>query len=311
MLDIERALKQDRLLRALTGLNCKAFDALLVTFSTLYEQMRQTQPRQRAVGGGRKARLRSTQEKLFFILFYFKFYPTFDLAGVIFDMHRSQAHEWMQRLQPILEEALGEKMVLPERKIDSIEAFLERFPAVKRLMIDGTEHPIQRPKDKAMLRLEYSTPICCPEAQQSNYSGQKKHHTRKHLAAVDETKRVLVLSKAREGKLHDKHFHDEDDIAGGVPDEIPIEVDSGFQGLQKEYDNIHLPHKKPSGGQLSEAQKQQNHQLSQSRVVCENAFAGVKRYGAVSQTYRNRIEAFDDRLMLTSAGLWNFYLIAA
>lgn len=297
MLDIERALKQDRLLRALLGLNRKAFDALLVTFTTLYEQTRQTQPRQRAVGGGRKARLRSTQEKLFFILFYFKCYPTFDLAGMIFDMHRSQAHEWMQRLQPILEEALGEKMVLPERKIDSIEAFLERFPAVKRLMIDGTERPIQRPKD--------------PEAQQSNYSGKKKRHTRKHLAAVDETKRVLVLSKAREGKLHDKRFHDEDDIAGGVPDEIPIEVDSGFQGLQKEYDNIHLPHKKPSGGQLSEAQKQQNHQLSQSRVVCENAFAGVKRYGAVSQTYRNRIEAFDDRLMLTSAGLWNFYLIAA
>ena len=33
MLDIERTLKQDRLLRALTGLNRKAFDALLPTFS--------------------------------------------------------------------------------------------------------------------------------------------------------------------------------------------------------------------------------------------------------------------------------------
>ena len=39
--------------------------------------------------------------------------------------------------------------------------------------------------------------------------------------------------------------------------------------------------------------------------------AGVKRYGAVSQIYRNRIADFDDRLMLTAAGLWNFYLIAA
>ncbi|WP_226889916.1 transposase family protein [Nostoc sp. MG11] len=88
-----------------------------------------------------------------------------------------------------------------------------------------------------------------------NYSGKKKRHTRKHLAAVDETKRVLVLSCSREGKLHDKRFHDEDDIAGSVPDEIPIEVDLGFLGLQKKYDNIHLPHKKPRGGALSEVQK--------------------------------------------------------
>lgn len=297
MLDIQLVLNQDRLLRALTGLNRKAFDALLETFSLLYKQTRSSQPRQRAVGGGRKARLLSTQEKLFFILFYFKCYPTFDLAGLIFEIHRSQAHEWMHRLQPILEASLGKKMVLPERKLDNVEAFWERFPEVKRVMIDGTERPIARPQD--------------PQAQQSNYSGKKKRYTRKHLAAVDETKRVLVLSKAREGKLHDKRFHDEDDIAGSVPDEIPIQVDLGFQGLHKEYDNIHLPHKKPRGRQLSAAHKEENRTLSQSRVVCENAFAGVKRYNAVSVVYRNRIKDFDDHLMLTAAGLWNFYLMAA
>lgn len=297
MLDIQRVLNQDRLLRALTGLNRKAFDTLLEPFSPLYEQSRHTATRQRAVGGGRKARLLTSQEKLFFILFYFKCYPTFDLAGIIFDMHRSQAHEWMHRLQPILEQTLGKKMVLPERKLDSIEAFVERFPNVKRVMIDGTERPIARPQDL--------------QVQQFNYSGKKKRHTRKHLAAVDETKRVLILSKAREGKLHDKRFHDEDDIAGSIPDEIPIEVDLGFLGLQKEYDNIHLPHKKPKGGELSETQKQENRALSQSRVICENAFAGVKRYNAVSGVYRNRIEEFDDHLMLTATGLWNFYLVAA
>ncbi len=118
MLDIQKVLNRERLLRALTGLNRKAFDGLLETFSPLYEQTRSSQPRQRAVGGGRKARLLSTQDKLFFILFYFKCYPTFDLAGIIFDMHRSQAHEWMHRLQLILEQTLSEKMVLPERKLE-------------------------------------------------------------------------------------------------------------------------------------------------------------------------------------------------
>lgn len=165
-------------------------------------------------------------------------------------------------------------------------------------MIDGTERPIQRPKN--------------PEQQKQNYSGKIRRHTRKHLAAVDGAKRVLVLSKARAGKLHDKKFHDQEDIAGSVPDQIPIELDLGFLGVDKQYDNICIPHKKPKGGDLSEEQKADNRALSQSRVVCENAFAGIKRgCVAVSAVDRNRIEEFDDRLMLTAAGLWNFYLMAA
>ncbi len=281
----------------MTGLNRKAFDALLPTFSTIYAHEALQQPRQRAIGGGRKAQLRNPQDKLFYILFYFKCYPTFDLAGFLFGIDRAQAHHWMHRLQPILEGSLGKKMALPERKLTSLEAFIERFPGVERVMIDGTERPIQRPQD--------------PQQQQLNYSGKKRRHTRKHLAAVDQHKRVLVLSKAREGKLHDKKFHDEEDIAGRVPDEIPIELDLGFLGVDKQYDNICIPHKKPKKGELTAEQKAENRALSQSRVVCENAFAGVKRYGAVSGVYRNRIEDFDAHFMLTAAGLWNFYLMAA
>ena len=86
--------------------------------------------------------------------------PPLTSALLLFDLHRSQAHEWMHRLQKVLEAALGQKMVLPERKLDNIEAFLERFAGVKRVMIDGTERPIQRPQD--------------PEQQQLNYSGKKK-----------------------------------------------------------------------------------------------------------------------------------------
>ncbi|WP_041565443.1 helix-turn-helix domain-containing protein [Nostoc punctiforme] len=156
MLNIEGALKQDRLLRALTGLNRKAFDALLPTFTTMYLDTQQAKPRQRGLGGGRKARLLTAQDKLFFILFYFKCYPTFDVAGLLFDMHRSQAHEWMHRLQPILEAALGQKMALPERHLESIEAFLSRFPGVQRVMIDGTERPIARPQEREQQKLNYS-----------------------------------------------------------------------------------------------------------------------------------------------------------
>lgn len=99
MLNIERALQKDRLLRGMIGLNRKAFEALIPEFDAAYQasQARQTQagrPRQRAVGGGQKGRWDTIEAKLFFILVYFKCYPTFDLLGVLFETDHSRANRW-------------------------------------------------------------------------------------------------------------------------------------------------------------------------------------------------------------------------
>ena len=299
MFNINRALENDRLLRALTGLNRKAFERLCEVFEVVYEEILEsdTKPRKRARGGGRKARLISIESKLFFILFYFKCYPTFDVLSWLFDIERGRANRWVHRLQGILETALGKNMVLPERKLESIEQFLARFPEVREVILDGTERPVQRPKDA--------------EKQKEHYSGKKKRHTRKHITGSTRTKRVILLSEARAGKIHDKRQLDEADLVSNIPDRVRIEGDLGFQGLQKEFINIHLPHKKPRGKDLSDQQKQENKEFSSQRVVCEHAHAGIKRYNAVSSIYRNRVPDFDDRLMLTAAGLWNFYLEAA
>lgn len=300
MINIKKILIKDRLLRATTGLNRKAFENLLETFEKVYkqeEEKEEKRPRERKKGGGRKARLESMAEKLFYILFYFKCYPTFDLASVLFDFDRSQAHRWVHKLQGILEKALGEKQVLPLRQINSVEEFLEKFPMVKKVIVDGTERPICRPKEE--------------EKQKENYSGKKKRHTRKNVVASDKEKKILVLTATKEGKRHDKKIQEEEDFILGIPDEIEILADSGFQGLQKEYENIHLPKKKPRGGELSKEEKAKNKELAKERVVVENAIGGVKRYNAVSDIYRNRISNFDDKLMLTACGLWNLYLEVA
>ena len=85
-----------------------------------------------------------------------KCYPTFDFASILFDIDRSQAHHWAHRLQPILETALGEKKALPERQINSVQAFIERFPGVERVVMDGTERPVKRPTDSQTQKLNYS-----------------------------------------------------------------------------------------------------------------------------------------------------------
>jgi DDE superfamily endonuclease/Helix-turn-helix of DDE superfamily endonuclease len=299
MLNLERILNQDRLTRAITGLNRKAFEELLPSFTTAYQQslVKPVEDRNRAPGGGRKATLRTPSEKLLYILLYCKCYPTFDLLSVLFNFDRSCAHDWVHRLLPILETTLGYKQVLPVRKLRSIEEFIERFPDIREVIIDGTERPVQRPQD--------------PDKQKAHYSGKKKRHTRKHITGSTRQKRVILLTKARPGKVHDKRQLAEEPVVENIPEEIPIEGDLGFQGLQNEFENIHLPHKKPKGKELTEQQKAENRDFSAQRVKCEHAHAGIKRYNAVTSIYRNRVTDFDDHLMLVATGLWNFYLEAA
>lgn len=120
-----------------------------------------------------------------------------------------------------------------------------------------------------------------------------------------------MLTIARGRQVHDKRQMDEADLVSNIPDQVAVAGDLGFQGLQNEFVNIHLPHKKLRGKELSEEKKQENKEFSRERVKCGHAFAGIKRYNAISAIYRNRVSDFDDRLMVTAAGLWNFYLDAA
>lgn len=299
MLDLSRLFSHDRLMRAMTGLNLAAFESLLPSFMAAYESSLQKSGivRQRAPGGGRKATLNSPQAKLVYILVYCKCYPTFDLLGVLFNFDRSCAHDWVHRLLPILETALGQKQVLPLRKVRTMAAFLAQYPEVEVLILDGTERPVQRPKDS--------------EKQKDHYSGKKKRHTRKHITGSTRDKRVILLTKAKPGKIHDKRQLDEESIVENIPDAVAIEGDLGFQGLDKEFDNVHLPHKKPRNKELSQQQKEENRVFSGQRVKCEHAHAGIKRYHSTTAVYRNRVTDFDDRLMLVATGLWNLYLDAA
>jgi hypothetical protein len=301
VLNVQRALKSDRILRALTGLNRKAFEELKPAFAQALAEAevprRSRLPRQRASGARRKPRLATVEARLFFILFYFKVYPIFDLAGLLFDLDRAQANRWTHRLQPLLEEALGEELALPKRKITRLNNFIKAFPDVERMILDGTERPIQRAKDR--------------DQQQEDYSGKKKRHTRTHLAAVAPDRQILVFSTAYPGKAHDKGILNTEGWAKWIPDDVKIQGDLGFQGLQNEYVNLENPHKQPKDGQLTDEQKAENQALAREQVVGEHAFAGLKRYGITAQVYRHRKPNFDDRSLLTAAGLWNFYLMAA
>ena len=84
------------------------------------------------------------------------FYLSTDVAGVLFEVPRSYPHRGVHTLLPLWEQTLGEAVVLPERKIDAVAAFFERFSQVKNRFIDGQERPTQPPQQAPTPKAHYA-----------------------------------------------------------------------------------------------------------------------------------------------------------
>ena len=107
-------IRDDRQLRSLTGVSEKVLDKLEAEFTKVY-QAQQAQAyeqgyakgtRQRKAGGGRKGVLDTMQAKLCFSLYYLKTYPTFDVLAETFNLSRSNAHNNVHKLMPVLSASL-------------------------------------------------------------------------------------------------------------------------------------------------------------------------------------------------------------
>jgi DDE superfamily endonuclease/Helix-turn-helix of DDE superfamily endonuclease len=295
-MEVLRILKNNRLAKAMTGLTKDEFYELLPTFIlALRVAAKQRRPdRKRNPGAGQKGTLRTAEEKLAFILIYLKIYPTFDVLGYLTGRERTRSCRYTHLLLGVLEDALGKKIVLPERKIRSVEEFFEKFPEARDIFLDGTERPVQRPKDA--------------KKRKKLYSGKKKRTMRKTLILCDEKKRILLLSPTKSGRRHDKRLADKEGIGCVIPPNVALWGDTGFLGMQHQHANTVMPVKSTKKQPLTEEQKSDNRIISSIRVVVEHAIGGMKRMKAAADIYRNRIPNTDDRFHLLSAGIWNFHL---
>lgn len=298
MLNYERLKNRARLFRAFTGLNPKTFHQLLRAFARAYEawldeqERQRAQPRQRRRGGGRTGQLPQLADKLLFILFYFRHYPTQEALGFFFGLSQGQANYWIQTLTPLLNSALGYEKQLPARAPYKAEQVLATCPDL-RFIIDGTERPIQRPKDR--------------ERQTQHYSGKKKRHTVKNIIITDKTtKKIKVLGPTVEGKKHDKKAADEQ--ACQFPEGSELWQDTGFQGYEPPGTTIHQPKKKPKNGQLTPDEKAHNRLISSERIGVEHSIGGAKVFRIVRDVLRHRLPGFADLAMETSCGLHNLRL---
>ena len=118
---------------------------------------------------------------------------------------------------PVLQEALDELGVCPERSASHFTQSPATAGGDPRLIIDGTERRRQRPKS--------------PEKQALHYSGRKKKHCDKNVVIVNaRRKRIDYLSGTYPGKAHEKKIADAEGIT--YPPEAVLYKDSGFQGYE-------------------------------------------------------------------------------
>ena len=291
MLRYERLKNKPKLFKCLTGLSVEAFNKLLPAFRQTYQEdlKKRGEPRQRRPGGGQKGALGTIENKLVFILFYFRMYPVQMAQGFFFGMGQPQANEWIHRLAPILNQALGYEMQLPAREAKDIEQVLSECPELE-FIIDGTERPIQRPKNK--------------DRQRENYSGKKKRHTRKNnVIRPKSSRKIKGLSPTVEGKRHDKKLADDQKLV--FPPGSKLWQDTGYQGYAPPGVVIFQPTKKPKGRDLTLEERATNAAISSQRIGVEHSIGGVKVFRIVHDVLRNLRPGFDDLVMETACGLHN------
>ena len=304
MVNINRALGNNRLMKSVTGMSAMEFKQLSEEFGREHEKAKQSRykkglkkgERQRKPGGGRKGNLKTLEQKLFFVLFYFKCYPTFDLLGFLFDLNRSNSLRNIQKLTAILEKTLNRKMVLPKREIHTSKELFKSFPELRNVFVDGTERPTQRPKDN--------------DEQKENYSGKKKRHMRKNIVMSDEDKRIIFLGPTAGGRRHDYEMFKDEFPSGEIPEDVRFWMDLGFLGVNKDYPNLEviMPKRKPRGKELTENEKAKNSIINGFRVKVEHAIGGIKRFRITTDQFRNKTYKFNDTAMLIACGLWNYHL---
>jgi len=295
MFTYNKVKNKPQLLRAMTSLDRAEFEELLKHFQVAWEAyvkeaVSSNQNRQRQPGGGRKPALRTTADKLLFILHYLKTYPLQEILAFEFGMTQGQACYWIQTLSEVLKRALAFMGQLPERNPAQLAASLAEGGETE-LGIDGTERKRLRPKDN--------------EEQKQYYSGKKKTHTVKNNVVVTlGSRQVKYLSGTYEGKKHDKKICDEEQPT--FPEESTLYKDTGFQGYEPPGLNIQQPKKKPRGRELSEEDKQRNALISKVRVIVEHVISGIKRCRIVKDIFRNTKDKFVDLVMEIACGLHNF-----
>ena len=272
--------RQPGTFRSVCGLSVEKFDVLLARFQPVWEATRKQRltkrQRQRAFGGGRRAEL-APEDQLLLTLIYYRHYTPHRFLEFLFGLDHTNVGRTIRAITPVLNGLFR----VSEHRADPGEGL--NGEALSELFFDATEQPVQRPSGDG--------------EQRRFYSGKKKRHTIKHQVVVDRRGKVLSVSPASPGRVHDKKVYDRSRVLS--PPGTTRKGDLGYLGT-----SLLIPHKKPRGGSLTDEQKRQNRQHASERIVVEHTIGKMKVFKIVSERFRNPVKAHT-AIFKSVAGLYN------
>lgn len=292
MISLEHAKLSDRLMRATTSLTVREFDELASRFATEWEAMRAAKtaagdPRVRRPSAGPKGCLASAQQKLFFILLYYKAYPTQDVMGLLFGITQGQVSDGVGRYTAVMGQLIPLQRLV--RQARELAQLLTEQPELREVIMDGTEQRLPRPEHRGK--------------QKRFYSGRKKRHAVKNDVIVGRRK-VLWCSPTVPARKHDKMVADQARLR--LPDITDLLGDSGFEGLEHGAAGVATPNKRHRGCKLLWRHRRFNRMLSGCRIPIEHTFAPLKRVRILRDEFRNRREGMIDQVVVIGCTLHNF-----
>ena len=251
MLKHEILSKKIRIFKKLTGMSLSEFSKLCTKVNPLAKEVFKNI--------GRKAKLESLEDKLILLLVYYRTYASHEFLGYLVNLDNSNVCRLFKKLEPLVAKRVHIKK---DRTLTEDKIYM--------LLLDATEQKIQRPKNNKSAKLYYS--------------GKKKQHTQKIEIVMQNNGRIVNISKAVPGKIHDLTLRK---LADPLPPKSTKIADLGYLGIDKITSNSILPFKKSKNSTLSDIKKQFNHVHSRTRIKVEHKFAEIKKFLIFSNVYRN------------------------
>jgi hypothetical protein len=272
--------------RSLTGMSPTEFESLLTDFRAAADRLRarthttrRGQPRQRTVGAGHPFR-HDDRHRLLMALVWLRIYPTYELLGFFFGLHKRNAQLNVRAVLAVLDSLDDFPFDRPgrdRRKLSTLTQVMEAFPQV-RLVLDAKEQRVQRPQGAF-------------DAQKPYYSGKKKTHTLKNPFGVGPDGLIESVSvSVPGGATHDLTLLRQTGLLDRLAQEEGAMVDKGYVGIDKDYPAVPLiiPFKARRNHPLTEEQKAFNRVVARYRIVVEHALAQLDRFTVLRQVFRGR-----------------------
>lgn len=223
------------------------------------------------------------------------------MLSCLFDLDESNICPNLQELQPLLRDVLPTpdrvlmRILDTAKRIGTPEELLEKFPELK-LIIDATEQPIPRPKNR--------------KKRDDPYWGRRKRPTKKRQVTVTAWGLIVDQSPSVPGRQHDftlfKAHYQRGPSLQPLLEMSRSYVDNGYQGIQDFLPDCRIRpiHCARRNRPLNPSQKKMNSLRSSTRIRVEHAISRIKKHRIASEPYRGKETAYDEPMELV-AGLVN------